>query len=69
MEVFEMSYSGSPRGLMNYIGEAICEHCHGEGVVTSMGFVYAGEPHMAPIEERVCECQLSEPDYDNQDNG
>lgn len=61
--MIELSYEGSPKGLMEYIGNEICEFCHGEGVVTTMGYVYNNEPHMAPIEEQVCICKRRE-DYD-----
>ena len=39
-----------------------CEYCGGSGVVSVMEPVDSGEPHMAPIGERVCECQLNNND-------
>ena len=34
-----------------------CEMCGGTGEMTTMEYVYAGEPHMAPIGTRPCLCQ------------
>lgn len=63
-DIFELRYVGTPKGLLDYIGEQICEFCYGEGEVTTMESVWAGEPHYAPIGTQKCVCQLSEPDYD-----
>jgi len=37
--------------------EEVCEYCGGDGVVEMDAPVYAGEPHMAPIDEQPCICQ------------
>lgn len=43
--------------------EEVCELCGGEGVVSQMGYVYAGEPHMADIDEAPCpDCSLKDED-------
>lgn len=34
--------------------EEVCAECHGDGEVTTMERVYAGEPHMAPIGTATC---------------
>jgi len=39
-----------------------CPICGGYGEVTTMESVYSGEPHMAAIGTRPCECQLIEED-------
>lgn len=39
-----------------------CPICGGDGEVTVMEPVYQGEPHMAAIGTRPCECQLIEED-------
>lgn len=52
---------------MDYIGDEICEYCHGTGEVSTMEAVYPGEPHMANIGIRKCICQISEPDYEPED--
>lgn len=45
--------------------EAVCVFCLGTGEVTVVEPVYAGEPHMASVGTRKCECQLIEEDeYD-----
>ncbi len=49
------------------IKEEVCETCGGDGVVSQMGYVYAGEPHMADIDEAPCpDCSLRDEgdDYD-----
>jgi hypothetical protein len=42
--------------------DPVCPICGGDGEVTTMEPVYSGEPHMAPIGTRKCECQLIEED-------
>lgn len=43
----------------------VCPICGGSGEVSIMEAVYPGEPHMAYIGTRQCECQLIEEDqYD-----
>lgn len=68
MEDFiSLSYVGDKNGLLRYIGEQICEYCFGEGEVDTLDYVYANEPHQAYVGTRKCICQVSEPDYDDQD--
>jgi len=66
MELFEMAFVGSPKGLMEYIGKAICEYCHGTGLmkvsVHFHGYNLAPDG-MYEYEDRVCLCKLPEPDY------
>lgn len=46
----------------------VCEMCEGTGFVTTMGYVYAGEPHMAMIDEAPCpECRSYDDDYNNEE--
>lgn len=40
--------------------EIVCEHCLGEGEVTTMEQVWPGEPHTAPIGTRKCVCILED---------
>lgn len=40
------------------VEEEVCQRCGGEGRVTTMGYVYAGEPHMADVDDQPChECR------------
>lgn len=47
----------------------VCEMCEGTGMVNTMGYVYAGEPHMAMIDEAPCpECSgRYDDDYNNEE--
>lgn len=63
--MIELSYVGSPRGLMEYIGNEICEHCHGVGVVYFME--QDSDGHYADTGMKTCVCQLREEEYDNQE--
>lgn len=45
--------------------EEVCADCYGTGEVTTMEYVYAGEPHMAPIGTRRCHCQVREYEHDD----
>lgn len=47
----------------------VCEMCEGTGMVNTMGYVYAGEPHMAMIDEAPCpSCQSrDDDDYNNEE--
>lgn len=56
--MLEMSFIGSPSGLMSYIGQEICEYCFGTGEVDSLESVYPGEAHQAYIGTERCICQL-----------
>ncbi len=47
--------------------EEVCETCLGEGEVTTMEQVWAGEPHMAPIGTAKCPDCTPEPDYERDD--
>lgn len=38
----------------------ICEMCRGTGEIDCMEAVYYGEPHMAMVGSRICECKLEE---------
>ena len=40
--------------------EQVCAECLGTGEVTTMEYVYPGEPHQAPIGTRTCICQKKE---------
>jgi hypothetical protein len=42
--------------------EEVCDICGGTGEVDVMGFVWPGEPHMAPIDSRICDCKIDEED-------
>lgn len=42
--------------------DEVCAECLGTGEVTTMEYVYPGEPHMAPIGTKPCLCQIKEPD-------
>lgn len=42
--------------------EEECEDCKGTGVVSVMGKVYPGEPHMAYVDEEVCHCSRIDDD-------
>lgn len=55
-DVFELSYAGTPKGLMQYIGEQICEDCWGEGVVYFMES--DGEGHYTDTGVKTCQCQM-----------
>lgn len=48
--------------------EEVCAECYGTGEVTTMEYVYAGEPHQAPIGTAPCPvCQVKDDDeYDDQ---
>lgn len=43
--------------------ESVCADCLGSGEVTSLDYVYAGEPHMADVKIEVCACKSTEPAY------
>jgi len=58
MEVFELSYVGSPKGLMEYLGQQNCEHCWGSGIYNF--FEQDRDGHWADTGSRTCECQLKE---------
>lgn len=45
--------------------DPVCEFCGGEGEVTTMEYVYPGEPHMAPIGTRTCICKLKINEYEH----
>lgn len=40
--------------------EDICPDCDGTGEVDCMETVYPGEPHMAMVGSRKCDCQINE---------
>ncbi len=40
--------------------EEVCEHCGGTGEVSVTESVYPGEPHMAMVGTRTCECSIRE---------
>jgi hypothetical protein len=63
--MIELSYVGTKKGLMEYIGREICEDCLGEGVLYFMES--DGEGHYADTGMKTCRCQLPEEEYDNQD--
>lgn len=46
--------------------EETCEMCGGTGEITTMEYVYPGEPHMAPIGTQTCLCRIPEvePEYE-----
>ena len=47
--------------------EEVCEFCGGTGEISSMEYVYAGEPHMADIGTKTCICRIkNEDDFDDQ---
>lgn len=49
--------------------ELECETCLGTGTVDQMGYVYPGEPHMAPIDTGRCpDCSCDDYDDDNRDD-
>lgn len=56
-EGHEDEYGGKCPKCLSDI-EEVCEMCLGEGEVTTMERVYAGEPHVAPIGTRKCICQM-----------
>lgn len=50
------------------VGVEVCETCDGTGEVTTMEYVYPGEPHMAPIGTAPCpDCSLREREYEPDD--
>lgn len=38
--------------------EEVCSICHDTGEVACMESVYPGEPHMADVGTRECECRI-----------
>lgn len=41
-----------------------CDMCEDTGEVSTMEYVYAGEPHMADIGTKPCICRMQERDSD-----
>ena len=37
--------------------ESVCADCLGSGEVSSLDYVYAGEPHMADVKLETCHCK------------
>lgn len=58
LQMIDLSYIGTPRGLMKYIGEQICEDCLGEGVLYFMEQDKDG--HFADTGMKTCHCQMRE---------
>lgn len=56
--MINLSYQGSPRGLMNYIGFEICENCYGEGLVKFYERDSSG--NLADTGIKACFCQKVE---------
>jgi DNA-directed RNA polymerase subunit M/transcription elongation factor TFIIS len=54
--MIELSYIGSPKGLMDYIGSQICEYCYGNGVVYFMEQDRDG--NWADTGVKTCQCQM-----------
>jgi hypothetical protein len=52
----EESLGETSADMVDTIMSNICEWCNGEGEITTMEQVYAGEPHTAPIGTRKCIC-------------
>ena len=50
-----LSFKGTPSELMEYIGEQICEYCHGIGEVYILQMDSDGL--MSDTETEPCECQ------------
>ena len=67
--MIDLSYVGNKKGLMNYIGEQICEDCLGEGVVYE-SVLYTGDNlppgGMYDFEPRTCHCRMIEPEYESE---
>lgn len=67
--MINLSFEGTPAGLMKYIGEEICEFCLGEGVVYQ-SVLYHGD-NLAPggmydFEPRTCQCRIMEQDNEEE---
>jgi len=56
--MINLSYKGSPRGLMEYIGKEICKDCLGAGVL----YFYERDRdgHLADTGMKTCHCQMSD---------
>jgi hypothetical protein len=64
--MINLSYKGNKKGLMEYIGEQICEFCHGEGILYFLEMDQGG--NWADTGMKTCQCKLIEPDYDSENN-
>jgi hypothetical protein len=58
--MINLSYEGSPKGLLEYIGREICEHCFGEGVLYFMERDRDG--HFADTGMKTCYCRIQDRD-------
>ena len=56
--MINLSYKGSPRGLMEYIGREICKDCLGNGVLYFMEQDKDG--HYANTGMKTCHCQMQD---------
>ena len=56
--MLDLSYIGTPAGLLNYIGSEICEECHGEGV--RYFFEQDRDGHWADTGVKTCYCRMIE---------
>lgn len=57
--MISLSFIGSPKGLMEYIGEQICEFCLGEGEVSTDERDTDGN-WQCGVGTKKCVCQLKE---------
>jgi len=56
--MIDLSFRGSPAGLMKYLGQQNCEHCWGSGIYNF--FEQDRDGHWADTGSRTCECQFKD---------